>query len=111
VGRVARLLQLVDRPAPIPATAKIAIHESRAHKRVPLPGPPRRGPRAATSQGCQAGRARRQQSPVGRTGLHEGYFHKTMQKPMQNSPNYIIAAHRINPRLDRRMGVPAGEHA
>ena len=74
MGRVARLLQLVDRPAPIPATAKIAIHESRAHKRVPLPGPPRRGPRAATSQGCQAGRARRQQSPVGRTGLHEGYY-------------------------------------
>jgi len=31
---------LVDRPAPIPATAKIAIHELRAHKRVPLPGSP-----------------------------------------------------------------------
>ncbi|NLH20700.1 MAG: hypothetical protein GX463_00770 [Methanothrix sp.] len=35
-------------------------------------GPPAGARRAATSQGCQAGRARRQQSPVGRMGLQEG---------------------------------------
>lgn len=30
VGRVARLLQLVDRPAPVPAAPKINIHKSRS---------------------------------------------------------------------------------
>jgi len=87
--------------------ASPALPDDQLFQRGPLAG----ARRAASSQGCQARKARRQQSPVGRMGLHEGYFHKTMRKPRQNSPTYIIAAHRINPRLDRRMGVPAGEHA
>ncbi len=71
VGRVARLLQMVDRPARISAVPQINLHEFRAPKRVAAVGSRQPGPARPPPTGLPDRVGEGPHAPDGQMGLQE----------------------------------------
>ena len=92
--QAARWLQMVDRifarqcRCSNPCNPRIKLHEPRAHKRVPLPGSPPPEPAGRTKPGVARARMLRMAKLACKKILKiSPCFHRTIRKPMQNSPN------------------------